>query len=153
MPKFCRYIYLYVHIYMQVAVHESSMVLWFAECSVSHITKLLNRTNYQLEISKVLRTSNKDVINDVINFKLPSEILPARFDRCIFKLKCCNVLGQLPRRLTVLSMFAFLLTELFWISVLFILSLSLLLLYYFATTWWWIKITKETVAKNYDFRC
>ena len=42
---------------------------------------------------KLFRTSSKDVINECcsyFNFKLPSEILPARFDRFIFMLKCCN---------------------------------------------------------------
>jgi len=40
-------------------------------------------------VMKLFRTSSKDVINDYcsyFNFKLPSEILPARFDRFILKL-------------------------------------------------------------------
>jgi len=41
---------------------------------------------------KLFRTSNKDVINECsyFNFKLPSEILPGRFDRFIQKLKVGN---------------------------------------------------------------
>jgi len=46
---------------------------------------------------KLFRTSSKDVTNECcsyFNFKLPSEILPARFDRFVFKLKCCNASGK-----------------------------------------------------------
>jgi len=44
-------------------------------------------------LMKLFRTSNKDVINECcscFNFKLPSEILPVRFERFIFKLQRCN---------------------------------------------------------------
>jgi len=40
-------------------------------------------------LMKLLRTSNKDVINECcsyFNYKLPSEILPARFERFVFNL-------------------------------------------------------------------
>ena len=44
-------------------------------------------------LMKLFRTSNKDVINECcyyFNFKLPSEILPGRFDRFIRKIKIGN---------------------------------------------------------------
>ena len=44
-------------------------------------------------LMKLFRTSSKDVINECcyyFNFKLPSEILPGRFDRFIRKLKIGN---------------------------------------------------------------
>ena len=48
-------------------------------------------------LMKLFRTYSKDVVNECcsyFNFKLPSEILPVRFDRFIFKMKCCTALPQ-----------------------------------------------------------